>query len=266
MKNTILIIITLIITCSLPSQASIIILNGLTHSHTVSNNAVTQGKIILKNEGSNPERVMIYQEDIVMDCETGVNFSADLVNANSLRPFLKTSIDDRVLLPGEEYVVFYDIDVTNQSLANGTYWSIIMVEGADPVKEEEQNNVKINSVVRYAVQIIADLGVFQGPEIGFESVTFEGMDDSLGESPKFIKVKLRNQGHYSSRVELALELYNEQGEPTQTLKADSRRMYPEGCAEFMINLEGLETRSYNGVMVADSGSDLFGANISFEMK
>ncbi len=266
MKNRILIIITFVlIAFSTISRASVVVLNGLTHTHALGMNSVTQGKIILKNQGAKPERVLIYQEDLTMDCNAGVNFSSELVNKNSLRPFLQTSVDERILQPDEEYVIFYDIDITKSNLETGTYWSIIMIEGAEPVREQEENNVKINSVIRYAVQVIGDVGVFKGPEIHYINVQFEGFEDSLETDQKVIKVRLENRGTFSARIALSLELYNSQGESIKTLAGENKRIYPGGCSEFQFAIEELSPMEYSGVIIADSGSDLFGANISFEI-
>jgi hypothetical protein len=200
-----------------------------------------------------------------MNCESGVTFSPDLINKNSLRPFLKTSVDERVLQPEEEYVVFYDINLTNSNLETGTYWSILMVEGAEPISEQTEGDIQINSVIRYAVQVIADVGVFKGPEISFSKVEFEGFTDSLQTDQKIIKVKLHNAGDFSARIGLTLELYNSQGETVKTVQGENKRIYPGGCSEFALVVDELQPMPYNGVIIADSGTDLFGANISFEV-
>ena len=265
MKNTILIIINLLL-FGLSTRASVVVLNGLTHTHSLGFNTPTQGKIIIKNQGADPERVLIYQEDLTMDCEGGINFSSELTNTKSLRPYLKTAVDERVLQPDEEYAIYYDIDISGSELQTGTYWSIIMIEGAEPIREEEQNNVKINSVVRYAIQIVGDVGVYSAPEMAFTKVDFEGFTDSLTPGQKMIKVKLHNVGDFSARVGLSLELYNDQGEAVKSINGENKRIYPQGCSDFTFALDELLPMTYSGVIIADNGSDLFGANISFEIK
>ena len=248
------------------SIAAIVVMNGLTHIHSIQPGASVQGKIIVKNQGTTSKRVVIYKNDLLTNCDGSFTYSEPGENQSSLCPYLETNVDERVLAPNEEYIVFYDINLTTSTISEGSFWGLLMIEGADPVKEEESNNISVNSKVRYAVQIIADIGGFRSPEIIYDQVSFKDTNQPDGSKLKTLDIVLKNMGVFASRVKLIMELYDEQGNHVTTLEGQQRRVYPANCTEFFFPLSGLDPHSYNGVLVADNGEDLFGANVSFEVE
>jgi hypothetical protein len=178
----------------------------------------------------------------------------------SLDKWFTTNVDEKILAPREEYAIYYTIKVPPGTDVTGTYWSILMVEVADPIKEEQENGFTVESKVRYGVQVIADFGAYQSPKITFENIEFS--KDEAKE--KVIRVKLKNNGIFFSATQLKLELIDENGNKIKTVAADSRKLYPGYCNEFEVVVRDLPKGVFEGILIADNGVDLFGSNVTIE--
>ena len=248
----------------LPGQlsAAVVILNGLTHTHTLQGTgAITQGIIRVKNEGAKDARILVYRQDLVSDCAQGTQYPERGGHQRSLGEGLKTNVDERTVAPNEVYEVRYTIELDNAKSDPGTYWEVVMVEVAEPVREEARKGVIVNSTVRYAVQVIVDVGTFEGPQLSYENVAFEKM----GEGQSNLKVLLKNNGTFASRTNLVLEVYDATGKLLKTTKPNTRMLYPGQCNTFEVPVSDLEKGKYDCVIVADTGKDLFGSNITLQV-
>lgn len=241
--------------------AGVVILNGLTHIHNgVSGNTIT-GSIKLINEGEKANRVLIYQQDLMLSCQVAIDYQDIGSHNHSLGKWLQTSVDEKVLQPNEEYEVTYTIKVPTGTIENGTYWSIIMVEMTDQLHEEKRKGIKIDSKVRYAIQILTDIGESESPKIAFEKVDFKQTDSAI----KIIQIKLKNEGIFLARIKLNIEIFNDEGIKVKVINGPQKKVYPDYCNDFEIELKDLPKGKYSGILVADNGTDLFGENINIDI-
>lgn len=255
------IILILILSKSLLANSAIVILNGLTHTHSIVGGQKITGRIQIRNESNTPARVLVYKQDLIAKCGMGNNYVDSSSLPYSLSPYLKTAVDEKLLAGNEEYVLYYNIEVPPASLKDGSYWSLLMVEAADPIKEQQPNGMNINSVVRYAVQIIGDYGQLDSPKLTFEDIKINNANDTL----KVLNMRIKNDGLFTTSTKVILELYNPLGEKVKVIEAIRRRIYPNSCGEFEIELKQLPKGKYDGIIIADNSKDLFGANVSIEI-
>jgi hypothetical protein len=196
---------------------------------------------------------------LVSECGKPFNYVTSGLSKYSLGKWLSTNVDERTLAPNEEYDVLYSILVPSKGVEDGSYWQVIMVEGADVLKEKNINGFAVNSKVRYAIQVIANVGSDQNSGITFESVEFRKT------STPAITIVLKNTGLYTSVVKVTIEIYDEQGKKMKNLEGSSRRVYPSYCNSFDIEIDGVPKGKYLGLIVADNGTDMFGSNLSLEL-
>lgn len=258
-------VLNLIFIClvlSLQSFGRVVIINGLTHTHSGMKGSVIQGKIMLKNDGKKETRVLIYRQDLIMNCETSFDYQDINKHDRSMGDWLKTNVDEKILQPNEEYDITYTITIPNELKQNGTYWAAIMVEGAEPLTEEKKGGVTIGSKVRYAINILSDVGTFENSKLIFENINLKKSDSTV----KIIQVKLRNNGNFVNRTKLNVEIYDKNGTKVKIIEGIYRRVYPEKCNDFEIEVRDLPKGKYDGVIIADSGKDLFGTNITIDIE
>ncbi|MGR3812148.1 hypothetical protein [Jiulongibacter sp. NS-SX5] len=257
MKKYFVILILLLLSAPL-SFGSIVIKNGLTHVHSLTKGGEDTGKIIVKNESDKATKILIYKLDLIAECGQKIAYTPHEDFKYSLEDWLSMTIEEKVLEANEEFTFFYQLNAP-ENAENGSYWSMIMVEGTDPYTELQPNGVSVNSIIRYGIQVVADLGTKE-----ISSLMIADIQMPETEVPS-LEVQVRNEGEYSEKVRLYLEVYNNEGEQIATIKGLSRRVYPRMCSDFTLPLETLEEGSYEAVLVMDNGKDLFASNVSLDI-
>jgi len=247
---------------SMQSFGTIVVLNGLTHQHTGSDGSIITGKIKLKNDGEKSEKFGAYKQDMLFSCGKNEVFSSTETHDRSLKNWLKTSVDEKSLAGGEEYELSYTINIPRQVDKKGTYWVVIMIEPGDPVSTSEKNGLNIASKVRYAIQILVDLGSFEAPKMTFEDINLKKTQISS----RLVEVQLKNEGQFAVRTKMQLEIYDAKGQKIKTLDAHPRRVFPEKCSNFEIEVSDLPKGKYDGVLVADNSKGLIGSNLTIEIE
>lgn len=268
MKPYRLLFITLLSIVGLTNlYAGVAIMNGLTHVHSGQNGNVITGVIKMKNDGKKVVRMIIYQQDLILSCDKPVDYQGSNTHDRSLGKWMKTNVEEKVMEPFEEYEVSYNIDIPKDAKEKGTYWGVIMVESGDPVTEKTAQGVSINSKTRYAIQILMDVGTPTAGTLTFEKLELQKKTvDSTKTSSQVIAVKIKNSGIYYAKTKLSIEIYNANGDKVKVLEGLSKRIYPDRCNEFFLEVKELPKGKYEGVIVADNGKELFGSNISLEIE
>lgn len=138
-----------------------------------------------------------------------------------------------------------------------------MVEGIIPPDTTKVNKgVTINTAIRYAVQIVTDIG-----KTGVFDIQFLGFEISKKDQNNFLNVVIENTGERQLRPEIALELFDEKGNSEGLIKSERRKTFPGTSIMTSLNLEGIKPGKYSGVLVADCDEDhVFGTNVSFEIE
>lgn len=244
-------------------HASVVIVNGLTHAHALSGiNTKAQGTIRIKNEGSKESRILVYRQDLTSECGLSSVYPETGSHNRSLGNALTTNVDEKVMASGEEYDVRYTIDLDKERSSDGTYWQVVMVEVADPVREEAKQGVQVNSKVRYAIQVIVDVGNIEGPQLSYENMIFEKVSDKLS----LLKATIKNNGIFGARTGVILEIYDTAGNKLKTTEPSNRMLYPGYCSTFEIPVTDLPKGKYDCVIIADTKKDLFGSNIALQVE
>lgn len=244
------------------SFANVIILNGLTHTHKSKSGSVVTGVIKLKNTKDTEQRVLIYFNDLFQNCGEETNLTAKKTHLKSIREWISTDINEYVLQGKEEYELVYSINVPNDSLLEGSYWGVLMVEVEEPIKEDDLDySVKLQSKVRYGVQIITDIKENTNPELDFYNVEIKKDENNV---PSAIIVDAQNLGIFYVEPTIILEVFNEEGEQAKKLEVKFKKIYPESCKIFTLDISDLPKGTYSGVIVADYGQDMYAIDIEFE--
>ena len=243
-------------------SASVLVTNGLTHRHDLQGVSEETGYIVLKNIGDEPERILIYFKDFEVGCDGESHYVDPGTTERSNYNWIKIGIEERILQPGEEFPMRYQITVPKKK-HSGSFWSLIMVEVQKPIDTTQlEYGVRVSSNVRYAIQIITDFPTDVPTNVEFKAVQLmehHGMG-------KVVNVTLENFGQKVLVPEVKIEVYDNNGELILQKTADTKKLYPSQCRDFQVPLEGLPIGSYQGVLVADCGAaDLFGMTLNLEV-
>jgi len=247
------------------SEANVIVLNGLTHIHDTEKGTTVTGEIILKNIHQEKEqRFIVSLKDLWQDCK-GITHYLDINESErSLGKWISFNVTEKILKPKEKYVLTYTITIPKEfdlsRIKNGSFWSIVMIEIAEPIKESYEQGVKINSKIRYGIQLITNIGERENTEIEFANV-----DISKNKNKYDINVKLQNKGVFMVQPTLVLEVFDESGGSVKKIEATFKKLYPDSCKDFKISFSDLPPGVYDGVLVADYGGDMYGVNITIDV-
>jgi hypothetical protein len=246
----------------LKSHANIIVLNGLTHENQAHPGESYRGTIQIQNASDKIRNVRIYQRDywFSYNGESKHDPAGTLERSNA--EWISFNPELVELGPNETSTVNFEVKVPGEPLS-GTYWSVIMVEGIVPPDTTGfSSGVTINTAIRYAVQIVTNIG-----ETGTSDIQFLGMELGRQEETTLLHVALENTGERMLRPELALELFDETGNSLGTVIANKVKTFPGTSVMITLQLEGIKPGNYNGVLVADCDDDhVFGTNVSFEIE
>lgn len=261
MKSHILSIAILLFS-ALSLNASVLVTNGLTHRHDLQGVTDETGYIVLKNIGDVPERILVYFKDLEVGCEEPTKYADPGTSERSNYQWIKVGIEERILQPGEEFPMRYQISVP-QKKQIGSFWSLIMIEVKKPIDTTQLDyGVRVSSNIRYAVQIITDFPTEVATNVEFNAVDLK-KDQVMG---KVVSVTLENFGLLVLVPEVKIEVYDNNGELILQKTADTKKLYPGQCREFQVPIEGLPVGKYQGVLVADCGeADLFGMTLNLEV-
>jgi hypothetical protein len=241
--------------------ADILISNGLTHEYRLTAGQKATGSIHLVNASKEIKSARLYQTDYFFNHQGESRYDPPGTLTRSNAAWINVSQLFVTLQPGEERVVEFEINLPSADTLKGTYWSVIMAEGLNaPDPGKVQQGISINTVLRYAVQIITHIEDSGERNLEFESMKLVGDADARN-----LEVNIKNTGERGLRPNMILELFNEQGLSQGFFRTDPKRIYPGTSAKFLVPVTGISTGNYSGVLIADCEDDyLFGTNISIE--
>jgi len=244
------------------TKANILVMNGLTHEHQAVQGEVRNGIIELKNVSQQPQSVQLYQRDYWYSHQGENRHDTPGTLKRSNAGWININPTFVTLAPEETVTVEYEITIPAVDSLTGTYWSVIMVEGLQPPDTAATEGIRINTVIRYAVQIITHIG-----NSGTVNITFLRFNLSKQENGTELAVVLENIGQRLVKPEVSIEIYDSNGTTLGVTTAESRKLYPGTSANFFLDLSHLQTGSYTGILIADCGDDyVFGSNLTLDIK
>jgi len=243
------------------TRASVIISNGLTHNLDLSRGSIKEDKVVLKNIGDKPQAIKVYFNDLVSDCSGKVDYVRPGENLRSLYPFVSINTTEHTLLPGEEYELSYRIDLTKNDQDDCSLWVLMMVEVVDPVSKSSNQGFEIGSKIRYAVQLIANIGQKNADAISFSNVKI-GKDLN---NHRVLEAAVKNEGKYMAIPVVNIQIFDAKGEKVRDLAVPSKKIYPQNCQSFVLPLSDLPKGKYQAVLLAEYLEESIGVNIDLEI-
>lgn len=246
-------------------QASIVILNGLTHHYKVENGQVYKGKIAIENTGNKPQNVKIFLQDFTYQSDGTINYTSPHTNEKTNTDWIKLNTNFITLKAKEKTEVYYEITIPNTTINAGSYWSVIIVEPVDEVKpSDSKQGINITSIIRYAIQVITDYNTDTvKPNLKFESVKIE-----KEEGRKTVKIAIANKSDIYCKPTAVIEIYNRKtGQKLGTFSSQAMGLLPKTSKSYYIDVNTISPDQYNAVIIAtDEDENAFALNVELEVK
>jgi len=243
-------------------DANILVLNGLTHESTGQPGGTYKDRIEIQNNGSEEKSVKVYIRDYWFSYTGESRHDEPGTLERSNASWIKYSPQLLTLQPNEKAYVDFEVIVPQSDSLRGSYWSVIMVEGiVSPDTVAATHGVKINTAIRYAVQVITNIG-----DTGKKDLQFLGLELENNGENNVLNVAVENTGECILKPEISLEVFDESGNSKGVFKADRRKTLPGTSIKTSLVLEGLKSGNYSAILVADCDKDhVYGSNISLEI-
>jgi len=233
------------------------VLGGLTREFVAHPGERIEGKIIVNNTADKARVVKTYQTDYLHYADGTSHYDAPGSAPRSNAGWIEFVPQQLEVPPDGSASIFYTIAVPQQEGLRGTYWSMLMLE---PLTEdspeiaatdtEGRPAVAVRTVMRYAVQMVTDIG-----RTGSREVKFGGKTLQVSEGRHTLQVEVENTGERWMQPVLWAELYDPEGRSIGRFEGQRMRLFPGCSGRFGIDLTGVPTGTYNALIVADDGDD-----------
>jgi hypothetical protein len=156
--------------------------------------------------------------------------------------------------PGAEISVPYSVEVPQGDSLRGTYWSMIMIEGAQTSADVTAARagtatVGVASVMRYAVQIATHIGATGSRTVQFTDV--EASKNANGGAA--LDLTVVDTGERGYRPVLWVEVYDASGVLRAKGKQSRGLLYPGTSLRQHYDLGALASGTYKALVFADTG-------------
>lgn len=236
-------------------EASIEVMGSLKYVQTANPGEVYKGQIKIQNSGDEPQEVKVYQTDLLFNYEDYTLYDDPGNQPRSNANWIQFSPKTTIVNAYETQFIQYEITIPLGDSIKGTYWSILMVEGVNPIDPEQEGKLSINTVTRYAIQIVTEIGDRGEGALQFLEPTIITEGDKL-----YLAVDIINTGDHYISPELSMEFFDENGVSIKKIEASRKGIYPYTSTRFRLALEDLEgNKTYQTLIIAaGKEDDVFG--------
>jgi hypothetical protein len=237
------------------ARAQIAVLSSTVVEKTAAPGEKYEGTIVVSNPTAQPQVARIYQTDYRFASDGTAHYDDAGSTPRSNASWITPQASRVVIPPNAQVSVPYSVVVPLGDSLRGTYWSMIMVEGA-PVEAAPNSGgakpaVAIGAVMRYAVQLATHIR-----SSGTRTVQFSSPGASkTATGAAVLDVDMTDTGERGFRPTLWVEVYDSLG----ALKAKARQsrglLYPGTSLHQHFDLGALPAGTYKAVIFADTGED-----------
>lgn len=213
------------------------------------------GRVTIQNPGTTAETVRLYQTDYLFHADGTSSFDAIGHQSRSNGSWVSLQSSQVTVPPGSTVNVPYTVSVPASDTLRGSFWSVIMVEGAmkpatAAAGERGKAQVGLGTVIRYAVQVATHIG-----PSGTRAVKFTKAGVVPSDSSSAIELDVNDVGERAYRPVLWVEVYDADGNLRAKAKQSRGLLYPGSSLRQHFDLGRLAPGTYKAVIFADTGED-----------
>ncbi|MFC2097152.1 hypothetical protein ACFLSI_02340 [Bacteroidota bacterium] len=248
-------IISILFIFNIGTFASVEVIGSLKRTHKGAQGDVFKGEIQIQNSDDTKQEVRIYQTDLLYNFEGLTFYDENETHSRSNKNWISFSPKTVILNAHESRFIQYEITIPNADSIVGTFWSVLMVEGVDPIDPTQEGELNIRTLTRYAIQIVSETTDLGTGLLKFLKPTIITEEDKL-----FLAIDLVNEGQHYISPEVSMEIFDENGESVKTIKAPKKGIFPTTSARFRLDLEGLKAEQTYKCLIIAAGEeeDVFG--------
>lgn len=260
-----------LLTAGVEARGQISVRSPLSDDREAAPGTSYEGTILVRNDTARPQQAKIYQTDYLF-FHDGTNLYGEPGSVpRSNADWIRFSPAVLTLPPGETLPVHYVVTIADSGTAGpleGTYWSMLMVEGILPGSPEstlptapDRPQYGVRQTTRYGVQVATRIAGTGRSEIRFAEAGLLAEAET-----KALQFGVENTGSILIRPEVWVELYDAAGNPQGRRTGAKARIYPGTSVRQQIDLSDLPPGTYKALVVVDAGGeDVYGAQYTLEL-
>ncbi len=249
------------------ARAQISVLSSTVEEREVALGQTYTGRIVIANTSNTPQQVRLFQTDYSFKADGTSDFPDPGTVSRSNAKWITPQANRVTVPPNAELTVPYAIKVPTGDSLSGTYWSAIMIEGADspppPASGRAgQSQVGIGTVLRYAVQVATNIGKSGAGAVKFENPQAIKMPTGAAA----LDIDVLSAGSRAVRPMMSIEIYDSTGALKAKDKMQRGLVYPGTSFRQHFEFGALPPGTYKVIVFADTGEEKVTAlqlNISY---
>jgi hypothetical protein len=229
---------------------------------------VFEGEIRIGNNENRALEVKIYITDYLFQSDGTTEFPTPGKNIRSNATWFEID-NNQVAIPQKTNVTVHFRGKVPQGNLSGTYWSMVMVEGIEPISaplkptDGTSRQVGIRTTIRHGIQIVTDLG-----EPGVPSLKVKKPVPTVnGTNSSALEMDVSNGGDWMVWPDVSLQIFGkDSGALVTNLIGQKVHLYP-GCSyRYRFPTQGIKGGKYDLLIMFDAGKDnLTGARYAIEL-
>lgn len=232
---------------------------------TVAPGANPSGEIVFTNSTNQTIALKLSQGDYQFVAGGATQFSDMATQPRSNAAWITLSRTEVSIPANGRITVGYSLQVPQDAKLSGSFWSAIFAEPLQSATEVNPNDtvgVGLTQKLRYAIQIIANIGDSGQPRLRFLNPKIVKEGDA-----HFLLVDVQNQGDRYVRPGAKLDVLTEDGKNAGTPEAIRTLLLPDSVVSLRIAMGQLKQGKYQAALILDDGGRfVFGARYRFEVK
>jgi hypothetical protein len=222
------------------------------------------------NASAEPQQAKVYQTDYLTNAAGTNTYGSAGTSPRSNGAWVTVAPSTLVLPPHSSREVTISVTVPADRSLSGSYWSMVMVEGVPrgsaestlPGGTTRQVQAAVVTHIRYAVQVITQVGATTKPVATFEAPAVRNVSDGTKE----LQVDVANSGIRSFAPAFTLEVYAPDGTRVTRAEASREILYPGTSLRQRFRLGALAAGTYRALVTLDAGDDtVFGAQYTLKL-
>jgi hypothetical protein len=228
------------------------------------------GTFTVVNASAEPQQAKLYQTDYLTNAAGANTYGPAGTSARSNGAWVAVAPSTVLLPPHSSREVTFTVTVPADRSLSGSYWSMVMVEGVSrgsaestlPGGTTRRVQAAVVARIRYAVQVITQVGPATKPVATFEAPAVRNVTDGSKE----LQVDVANSGIRSFAPAFTLEVYAPDGTRVARAEASREILYPGTSLRQRFRLGTLAAGTYRALVTLDAGDDtVFGAQYTLKL-
>lgn len=252
-------VLVIILISATESTAQITVESTLADDTEITAGSSYERKIVIANRSNETQQARIYQTDYLFDADGNNYYGQPGTTVRSNANWIHTGQSVVTIPPLETASVAYRVDVPaewNGEPLEGSYWSMIMVEGIPSgspestlLKSPSTVQVGLREIFRYGVQVATHVRDTGSRRLLVSSSTLVMGDDGALQ----LHLDIENVGNRLARPNNWVELYDANGSAFGRHEGTTSRIYPGTSVQNRYDLGDLKPGSYRALVILDSG-------------